>query len=98
MKPRDWMKTPVFSMRTSEHIRNRTFSVGSNDILAAPHRTTSGYSQSLTRAVGRTLIFFLLHVKHPPLDLECGCLVTKPGLRRAIRFVLVLLGRVNVSV
>ena len=98
MKPRDWIKTPVFSMKIYEHIRNQTFSGCSNDILAAPHRTKSGYSQSSTRTVDRTLTFFLLHVKHPPLDLECGCLLTKPELRRTIGFTLVLLGRVNVSV
>lgn len=46
VKPRDWIKTPVLPTRISEHIRNRTFSGCSNDILAAPHRTTSGYSQS----------------------------------------------------
>lgn len=98
VKSRDWIMIPVLPMKTSEHIHNRTFSGCSNDILAAPHRTTLGYSQSPTRTVDRTLTFFLLHVKHPPLDLECGCLLTKPGLRRTIGFTLVLLGRVNVSI
>ena len=34
--------------------------------------------------IKHTLTFFLLQVKHPPLDLRCGFLGTKPVLRRAI--------------
>ena len=35
---------------------------------------------------GFTFTFFFLQVKHPPLDLRCGLLVTNVVERRAIPF------------
>jgi len=35
-------------------------------------------------SIKHTFTFFLLHVRHPPLDLRCGFLLTNPVLRRAI--------------